>query len=160
VVASVILGLMLLAHQDVARAIDRAALSPKEGSWLRQARELGIGPDDVVMSDLPTTIGWYIGGLDFWITSRDYEKYTTRSDDLRRDVHTGAVLVRSRGDFDRLVTKPLAGRAVWVISSGRSYQWGELVDDDLKALLDRAASQRVNPGDNFRILLLNLPSGS
>ena len=129
-----VLAAMLLAHQDVARAIERAALSPREGAWLRQVRELGIGPNDVVMTDVPTIVGWYVGGLDFWISSRDYEKYTTRPDDVRRDVHTGAVLVRQRSDFERLVGRPLAGQAVWVIASGRSYQWGELVDDDLKAL--------------------------
>jgi 4-amino-4-deoxy-L-arabinose transferase-like glycosyltransferase len=154
------LAVTLLAHQDVARAIDRAALSPKEGSWLRQVRELGIGPDDLIMTDVPTTVGWYVGGLDFWLTSKEFEKYTTRTDDVRRDVHTGAALVRSRGDFDRLVARPLAGRRVWVIASGRSYQWGELVDDDLKSLLERSASERLNPGDNFRLLLLNPPSGS
>lgn len=154
------LAVMLLAHQDVARAVDRVALSPRDGAWLRQVRELGIGPDDVVMTDVPTVVGWYVGGLDFWISSRDYEKYTTRPDDVRRDVHTGAVLVRSRSDFERLAAKPLASRTVWVIASGRSYQWGELVDDDLKALLDRLASQRENPGDNFRVLLLRIPSGS
>lgn len=161
VVTGALLAVTLLAHQDVARAIDRAALSPREGSWLRQVRELGIGPDDLVMTDVPTTLGWYVGGLDFWVSSEEYEKYTTRStDDLRRDVHTGAVLVRSRGDFERLVARPLAGQSVWVIASGRSYQWGELVDDDLKMVLERSASQRVNPGDNFRLLLLHLPSGS
>jgi hypothetical protein len=159
-VVGVVLAVFLLAHQDVAHAVDRAALSAGEGAWLRQVRELGIGPNDVVMTDIPTTVGWYVGGLDYWISSRDYEKYTTRFDDIRRDVHTGAVLVRNRGDFERMVSRPLAGQTVWVIASGRSYQWGELVDDDLKALLDRSASQQVNPGGNFRVLLLNLPSGS
>jgi hypothetical protein len=159
-IAGVLLAATLLAHQDVARAVDRAALSPREGSWLRQARDLGIGPDSVVMTDVPTTVAWYIGGLDFWLTSHDFEKYTTRTDDLRRDVHTGALLIRSRGDFDRLVSRTLAGRDVWVLASGRSYQWGELVDDDLKSLLEKSASQRINPGDNFRILLLHIPSGS
>ena len=162
--ASVVVGALLLvtllAHQDVARAADRAALSPRDGSWLRVVREQGIGPDDIVMTDVPTMVGWYVGGLDFWISSREYEKYTTRSDDLRRDVHTGAVLIRNRGDFDRLVAKPLASRTVWIIASGRSYQWGELVDDDLKTVVERSASQRLNPGDNFRVLALNLPSGS
>ena len=159
-VVGVALAAMLLVHQDVARALERAALSPREGAWLRQVRALGLGPDDVVMTDVPTVVGWYVGGLDFWISSRDYEKYTTRSDDVRRDVHTGAALIRQRSDFERLVGRPLAGQSVWVISSGRSYQWGELVDDDLKAFLDRSASQRVNPGDNYRVLLLNVPSGS
>lgn len=157
---AVVLTAMFTAHQDIQRAIERAALSPREGAWLRQARALGIGPDDVVMTDVPTTVGWYIGGLDYWVSSREYEKYTTRYDETRRDVHTGAVLIRNRNDFERLVARPLAGGRVWVIVSGRNYQWGELVDDDLKSLLDRSASQRVNPGDNTRILLVNLPSGS
>jgi hypothetical protein len=160
VIVGVVFVTMLLAHQDVAHAVDRAKLSPREGAWLRQVRELGIGPDDLIMSDVPTVVGWYIGGLDFWINSREYEKYTVRADDVRRDVHTGAVLIRSRDDYERMVSRPLAGQSVWAIASGRSYQWGELVDDDLKALLDRTASQRVNPGDNFRILLVRVPPGS
>lgn len=159
-IAGGLLALVLLAHQDVARAVDRAALSPGQGNWLRQAREFGIGPDSNVMTDIPTTVAWYIGGLDFWVTSHDFEKYTTRADDVRRDVHTGAALVRNRADYERLVSRPLAGSRVWVLASGRSYQWGELVDDDLKSLLEKAASQRINPGENFRILVLDLPSGS
>lgn len=151
---------IFVAHQNVGRAIDRAALSPGEGAWLRQARALGIGPDSVVMSDLPTTIAWYIGGLDYWVTSHDFEKYVTRSDDVRRDVHTGAVVVRNRADVDRLVGRAHPGEDVWVIASGRDYQWGELVDDDLKAYLERTAARRINSGGNARILLLKLPSGS
>lgn len=150
----------LLVHQNVRRAIDRAALSPKEGSWLRQTRELGIGPSDLVMSDVPTTVEWYVGGLDFWVSSKDYDKYVSRDGDVRRDVHSGAVLIRNRSDFDRLVARPYAGRKVWLISSGRSYQWGELVDDELKAYLGRLGVQRVIPGDNYRILVLDVPSAS
>jgi len=154
-----VLMVMLAAHQDIGRAIDRAALSPREGSWLRQVRELGIGPDDLVMTDIPTTVAWYIGGLDYWVTSRDFEKYTTRSGDSRRDVHTGAIVVRNRSDFERLVTRVHPGADVWVIASNRNYQWGELVDDELKGYIERSADRRINPGDNLRILLLKLPSG-
>jgi len=154
-----VLAVIFAAHQDVGRAIDRAALSPGEGAWLRQMRALGIGPDDLVMTDLPTTVAWYIGGLDYWITSHDYEKYVTRSDDVRRDVHTGAVVVRNRADLDRLVGRVHPGADVWVFASGRNYQWGELVDDDLKGYLERSATRRINSGGNTRILLLNLPSG-
>jgi hypothetical protein len=159
-VATLLLAATFVGHQDLDRARDRAALSPNEGAWLRLVRERGIGPDDVVMTDIPTTVGWYVGGLDYWLVSRDYEKYTTRADDLRRDVHTGAVLVRSRGELERLAEGPLAGQTVWVIASGRNYQWGDLVDDDLKAGLNRLSAERLNPGDNARILLLRLPHGS
>jgi hypothetical protein len=155
-----VLLVTLLAHQDVRRAIDRAALSPKEGSWLREVRELGIGPNDVVMTDVPTTVSWYVGGLDYWVSSRDYDKYVSRDGDVRRDVHSGAALVRNRSDFERLVGRPDPSRPLWVIASGRSYQWGELVDDELKAYIDRNATKRVIPGDNFRILLLDGRSGS
>lgn len=154
-----VLAIMLLAHQDVQRAIERAALSPREGAWLRQARSLGMGPSTVIMTDIPTTVEWYIGGVDYWVVSREYEKYAVRTDELRRDVHTGAIIVRNRAELDRLVTRVLAGQELWVLSSGRSFQWGELVDDDLKAQLERNAAQRINPGDNFRFLLLHLPSG-
>ena len=99
------------------------------------------------MTDVPTTVAWYLGGVDFWVTSHDFEKYATRSDDVRRDVHTGAVLIRNRATSIVWSARPLAGRRVWVIASGRNYQWGELVDDDLKALIERSAAQRVNPGE-------------
>jgi len=75
-------------------------------------------------------------------------------------VHSGAVLIRNRGEYERLVARPNIGRVVWVIASGRSYQWGELVDDELKSLLDRNATRRAIPGDNFRILVLETRSGS
>ena len=159
--AGAVLGVMLLAHQDVNAVRERAALNPREGAWLREARALGIGPDDLVMSDVPTVVGWYVGDLDFWVSSRDYEKYTTRDgDDVLRDVHTGAVLVRSQRDFERLVARPFAGRTVWIIASGRSYQWQELVDDELRTYLERSASERRNPGDNTRIWRMGLPRPS
>jgi 4-amino-4-deoxy-L-arabinose transferase-like glycosyltransferase len=150
---------IFLAHQDIGKTIDRAALSPGEGAWLGQARALGIGPDAVVMTDIPTTVAWYLGGVDYWVTSHDFEKYVTRADDVRRDVHTGAIVIRNRSEFDRVVGKAHPGEDVWVIASGRNYQWGELVDDDLKAYLERSSSQRINPGGSARILLLRLPSG-
>lgn len=159
-VAGLLLAVTLVGHQDVERARARAALSPNEGAWLRLVRERGIGPEDVVMTDIPTTVAWYVGGLDYWLVSQDYEKYTTRSDDVHRDIHTGAVLVRSRGELERLARGPLAGRTVWVIASGRNYQWSELVDDDLKTALGRLTAERLNPGDNARILLLQLPHGT
>jgi 4-amino-4-deoxy-L-arabinose transferase-like glycosyltransferase len=159
-IVAIAFGAMLLAHQDIGGAIQRAALSPGEGSWLRQARQLGIDRDTIVITDLPTTVAWYIGGVDYWISSRDFQKYTTRQGDIRCDVHTGAILVRNRPDFELLVSKPQVSRDVWIIASGRSYQWGELVDDDLKAFLERSAQLRVNPGGNFRLLLVRPPSGS
>ena len=156
-VAATLLGVMLLAHQDVNAVRERAALNPREGSWLREIRTLGIGPDDLVMSDVPTIAGWYVGGLDYWVSSREYEKYATRDGDILRDVHTGAVLVRNRSDFDRLVARPHAGRTVWIVASGRNYQWQELVDADFRAFLDRSSTRRINPGDNTRIWRMDLP---
>ncbi len=154
--AGVALGLILLAHQNLPRAVERAALSPRDGAWLAEARALGIAPDDLLMSDLPTVVGWYLGGLDFWVSSRDYQKYTVQQDEVRRDLHTGAILVRNRAEFQRLVAQPNPGRTLWLIASGRGYQWGELVDDDLKSFLERAATQRVNSADGFRIYQIQL----
>ncbi len=146
---------MVLVHQDVGQAVERAAFSPREGAWLAEARALGIGTTDLVMSDLPTVTGWYVGDVDFWVSSREFEKYTLHSD-AYRDVHTGAVLIRGAGEFQRLVARPHAGRTLWVFASDRSYQWGELVDDNLKTLLERSASRRINPGAGGHILRIDL----
>jgi hypothetical protein len=151
-----VLAVVLIAHEDVERSLRSGVIPPRTGAWLREARALGIGPDDLVMSDLPTQVGWYQGGLDYWISSTDYHKYTLEDGGVRRDVHTGAILVRNVDEFQRLVAAPNAGRTLWVIGSGRSYQWGELVDDDFKSYLDRSASRRFNPGDNSRILRIEL----
>ena len=154
--AGLALAAVLVVHQDVGRGIERAALPTRGGAWLQEARALGIGPSDLVMSDLPTVLGWYLGDLDYWVSSEQYHKYTLPAGELRRDVHTGAVLVRTVADFRRLVDEPSPGRTLWVFASGRSYQWGELVDDDLKAFLERSAQRRVTAADGTRILRIDL----
>ena len=117
---------------------------------------MGIGSADLVMSDLPTVMGWYLHRLDYWVSSREYNKYTFHAGDPRRDVHTGAVLIRNVTEFQRLVAQPNQGRALWVLASGRSYQWGDLVDDDHKAFLERSASRRISPSDGSRIYRIDL----
>src|SRR6266540_895328 len=154
--AWLVFALVLVVHQDLVRPLERGALSSRQGAWLREFRALNPGPEDLVMSDLPTVTGWYLGQLDFWVSSRQYQKYSLRTDDLRRDVHTGAVLIRSVSEFQRLVALPNRGRTLWVVASNRDFQWGELVDDDLKAFLERSASQRISPGDRSRILRIEL----
>ena len=156
--AALALGVILIVHLDVGRAVDRGGQSARGAAWLQEARALGIGPGDLVMSDLPTVVGWYVGGLDYWVSSRDYQKYTLRAEDGRRDVHTGAVLVRNAADYRELVVGPNGGRTLWVFVSGRSYQWGELVDDDLKRLLERSAARRVDLGGGIsHALRIDLP---
>jgi hypothetical protein len=155
-VSGIVFVVILAVHLDIVGVVERGARSSREEVWLHEVRTLGIGPEDLVMSDQPTVTGWYIAGLDFWVSSRDYHKYTVQRDDALRDVHTGAILIRNTGDFRHLVAQPNAGRTLWVIASGRSYQWGELVDDDLKALLEKAAASRVSVGGGGRILRIDL----
>ncbi|MFN8524713.1 MAG: glycosyltransferase family 39 protein [Chloroflexota bacterium] len=147
----------LALHVDVARARDRAALSPRDGAWLREARAAGVTAADLVMTDVPTVVGWYVGGVDYWVSSREYQKYTLAEDGGRRDVHTGAALVRSPGELQRLVFQQHRGERLWVLASGRSFQWGELVDDDLRALLERTAIKRTGGADGSRLLQVEVP---
>jgi 4-amino-4-deoxy-L-arabinose transferase-like glycosyltransferase len=154
ILTAIVLSLTLVVHQDVARALERRAFSPRDGAWLREARAVGIGPGDTIMTDIPTLVGWYIGGLDYWVSSRDYQKYTAAREAARVDIHTGAVLVRNPAEYRQLVAQSHRGQAVWVIASGRSFQWGELVDDDLRNLLERSAVQRINGADGSRLLRL------
>lgn len=162
--AGLALAAILAAHLDVGRAIERGRLPPESGAWLVDARALGIGLDDLVMSDLPTVAGWYVGGLDAWPRSRAYQKYTLAPGEPAadsepswpRDVHTGAVLVRDVGEFQRRVARPNRGRTLWVLASGRTFHWDRWIDDDLKRLLERSASSRTDVADGSRILRIDL----
>jgi hypothetical protein len=150
-----ILAIILVAHLDVGGALARGSLPPHEGAWLPVVRAR-VGPDDLVMADLSTVAGWYLGDLDYWVRSRNYSKYAMQAGDVRRDVHTGAMLVRSLEDFRRQVAPPNGGRTLWVIASGRPYHWDRWVNDDLKRFLDSSAAIDVRPPDGSRILRLDL----
>jgi hypothetical protein len=161
-----ILAIILVAHQDVGRALERGALPPSAGAWLAEARALGLGPANLVMSDLPTVAGWYLGDLDYWPRSRLYQKYTLRGDPSAspgqappREVHTGGVLVRDVGDYQRLVARPNGGRTLWVLASGRTFHWERWIDDDLKRVLERSSRDRgaAKLPDGSRILRIDLP---
>ncbi|MCC6177093.1 MAG: glycosyltransferase family 39 protein [Chloroflexi bacterium] len=142
-VTLVILALVLLFRVNLHAAAEAARDYPKAGAWLSMARQLGITRDTLVMTDLPTVVEWYIGGVDYWPRSQKYEKYTFRGSGLPREVHSGAVLIRTLDDYERLVVEAHAGQTLWVLASGRSGQWESWVDASLRSTLERSASQRL-----------------
>jgi len=147
----------IIVVRDVDAALDRRAPRESDGAGLREVRALGLGPEDIVMTDVPTVVGWYVGGVDVWLSSREYEKYATHDGNDLRDVHTGALLVRNRRELEHAASRLGERRTAWVIGSGRNYQWGDLVDSDLKRFLEQAAVERVRSGDSTRIWRLELP---
>ncbi|MDP8924576.1 MAG: glycosyltransferase family 39 protein [Chloroflexota bacterium] len=163
-----ILAVVLAYHLDVPSPGEVGARDPNAGAWLREARRLGIGRDDLVMTDLPTVVGWYLGDVDFWPRSRMFEKYTFRAGAPPREVHTGAVLVRDLDDYRRLVVGPNAGRTLWVLASGRQAQWRSWLDADLRRAVEESAAFSIAPGGSSYlqfsgrslILRIDLPPGA
>lgn len=139
-----LLTLILALHVDPREAIDVSRQYRGAGGWLLEARRLGIDQDDLVMTDLPTVVDWYIGDVDFWARSRMFEKYTLRDAPLR-DAHTGALLVRNLFEYRRLVAEASGGQPIWVLASGREGQWGSLLDPTLRTSVEQSADLRVRP---------------
>ena len=124
--------------------------------WIGELRANGYQPGDLVLTDISTEVFLYLGRTDFWLRSRGFEKYTYAPDGVRRDIHTGAPLVTSVAEFERLVRAPNAGRIAWVVGSNRRWQWQSATDRDLREYFEERAVLRLQPRDNTRLYKLNL----
>jgi 4-amino-4-deoxy-L-arabinose transferase-like glycosyltransferase len=101
--------LMLWPQLDLPGTLRRTSIWKQSGQWIGELRANGYQPGDLVLTDISTEVFLYLGRTDFWLRSRGFEKYTYAPDGVRRDIHTGAPLVKSVEDFERLVRAPNAG---------------------------------------------------
>jgi hypothetical protein len=151
-------GLLLvgvpLVHLDLSGVARRTDVSRISGTWLADLQHMGFSPGDVVMTDMPTVVQLYLGRTDYWLVSREYEKYAYRPDDQLREIHTNARLIRSADELDRALREELGGRRVWVVGSDRSYQWEELLDRSLRRAIDERAVARLQSEDSVRLFRL------
>jgi 4-amino-4-deoxy-L-arabinose transferase-like glycosyltransferase len=87
-------------------------------------------PSDLVLSFAPTLTSHYLGRTDFWLRSRDYEKYVWASGRPLRDIHSNAVLVRNQRELEQFVLRPYAGQTAWAILDSSLYATppGETLD--------------------------------
>src|SRR5919198_304521 len=140
--------LMLWPQLDLPGTIRRTSIWKESGQWIGELRANGYRPGDLVLTDTSTEVFLYLGRTDFWLRSRGFEKYTYAPDGVRRDIHTGAPLVKSVEDFERLVRVPNAGRTAWVVGSNRRWQWQSATDRDLREYFEERAVLRLQPRDN------------
>ena len=91
--AVLVVGVPLL-HLDLGNVARRTDVSRVSGTWLADLEKMGYVPGDIVMTDIPTNMQAYLGRVDYWLVSHDYEKYTYRPDGMLRDIHTNARLIR------------------------------------------------------------------
>jgi 4-amino-4-deoxy-L-arabinose transferase-like glycosyltransferase len=131
---------------------------PARETWLQALEQQGVGPDDLVLSDAPTVVYFYLGRADYFLYSDDYERYTYRTAGGLRSIYTDSLLVRTRRDFERLVERKQLGRTLWVI--GREHQltrWSGLSDRRLLPSLVDSADQVVKTPDGWMFIKVPLP---
>jgi hypothetical protein len=127
------------------------------GAWLNELYRQGYRPDDLLVTDLPTVTYLYVGRTDGWLRSVGYEKYASYDGaGVLRDIHTGAPVIRTVEDLDRLVRAPNRGRRLWVVGSNFRSQWFEWVDRGVRDELQGKAAIRAQSDDGKRILMLRL----
>ena len=138
--------LVLAAWLDPAGLEASTEVGWPNNAWVDNLYALGYRPGDLVMTDLPTVAQFYLGRVDFWARTWSYEKYTTVGiDGQRRDIHTGALLVRSRSDYAELARDPNHGKVLWVIASNQWPHWFDFLDPDLRKQLTLRADARKMP---------------
>ena len=78
----------------------------------------GLGANDLIVSFAPTLTSHYLGRTDFWLRSEGYAKYVWAGRTPLRDVHTGATVLRTTLEIERLLLQPNVGRTIWVVLAG------------------------------------------
>lgn len=155
VAAAVLVMLLIPAiHLDLGGLMRRTDVSRASGTWLDDLVRMGFAGGDRVMTDVPTVTQLYLDRTDFWLVSREYEKYAYRPDGELREIHTNAILVRTTADLERVVRDLPLGQTLWVVGSDRSYQWQELVDRSVRRWLDDHAVARMQSADSTRLYRL------
>lgn len=84
-----------------------------------------------------------------------------RLDGRPRDIHSGALLVRTRTEYAEQVREPNQGKVLWVVASNQWPHWFEFLDPDLRKFLTLRADARKMPVRGPQIFMhrLSTPDG-
>ena len=107
---------LLAVTLDPARLLTDAQARQVSTTWVQGMA--GLEPADLVVSFAPTLTSHYLGRTDFWLRSEGYAKYVWAGRTPLRDVHTGAIVLRTPAEVERLLLQPNVGRTVWVVLAG------------------------------------------
>jgi hypothetical protein len=157
-------GIALLAFGLVLWGDAVSAFRPRPSSrgptWLDDLRARGWQPDDadaLVLAEAPLVTQVYLGRADFYVHPEGFERYAYQDGPVARSLYTPAVLLKERGDFERLVAGPYAGRTLWVIGQeDRLPRLTRQIDPALWQRLQRASGV-TRPTRDYWIMRLDLP---
>jgi hypothetical protein len=150
----VLLALLVAASLDPARLVTDARSHAVGDTWVQALADRS--PDDLIVSFAPTLTSNYLGRTDFWLRTEGYTKYVWAGRTPLRDVHTGAVVLRSQNDIDQLLLAPNRGKRVWVVLAGDPSTETSRLMRELAQQLAALAVETRRPADGRVVLLLQL----
>jgi 4-amino-4-deoxy-L-arabinose transferase-like glycosyltransferase len=150
----VLLTLLVFASLDPARLIADARSRNVSDTWV-QALD-GREPTDLIVSFAPTLTTHYLGKTDFWLRTGGYAKYVWVGRPPLRDVHTGATVIRSQGELERLLLVPYRGQTAWVVLAGEPSDEHARVMRSLAERLEALAVETRRSADGRIVLKLQL----
>ena len=149
-----LLTVLVAVSLDPARLLADAQSRAVANTWVQAVA--GRAPDDLVVSFAPTLTSHYLGKTDFWLRTEMYSKYVWADRPPYRDVHTGAIVIRSPAEFERLLLVPYQGRTAWVVLAGPPGSEGSREMRELTRQLGALAVETRRPADGRVVLRLQL----
>ncbi|HEU4617074.1 MAG TPA: glycosyltransferase family 39 protein [Gammaproteobacteria bacterium] len=86
----------------------------------------------------------YLGRVDYWVMSSQYETQTYPSEGSLRDLYVSTPLIRSASELEQALAAP--GGTKWLIASDAMLAETRVIDDDVKGLIRSAAARVVYVG--------------
>jgi hypothetical protein len=157
-----ILGLLtvfLVALRDDLQAIpSRLASRPPAETWVRVLGRQGVRPGDLIAAEQPEKLQHYAGRVEFFLRLDDHERYVYPAADRLRHVYTGATMIQSQADFERLVEAAHPEQTLWVIGR-REPTLATLdgIEPGLGRALRAAADRYVETRDGWVVFSVRLP---
>jgi hypothetical protein len=150
----VLLILLVAVCLDPVRLIADVKSRAVANTWVQAMA--GRSPTDLVVSFAPTLTSHYLGRTDFWLRTEGYAKYVWAGRAPLRDVHTGAVVIRTPTELSRLVLDPHRGQTAWVVLAGEpSAESSQAMRELVQQLMSLAVETR-RPADGRLVLRLQL----
>jgi hypothetical protein len=150
----VLLTLLVAVSLDPTRLIADAQSRAVADTWVQAVASRA--PTDLIVSFAPTLTSHYLGKTDFWLRTEGYSKYVWAGRSPLRDVHTGAIVIRSQAELERLLLVPYRGRTAWVVLAGEPSAESLPVMRELALRLATLAVETRRPADGRIVLKLQL----
>jgi hypothetical protein len=154
VTRAILLTVLVVSTLDPARLLADARTRTVESTWVQAVADRA--PSDLIVSFAPSLTSHYLGKTDFWLRTDGYAKYVWATRPPLRDIHTGAVVIRSQAELERLLLEPYRGRTAWVVLAGEPSAESTREMRELARQLSALASETRRPADGRVVLKVPL----